>query len=68
MRKHITFCLILLAITMFSVCIAEGAEEYRLPGQGEWTLWDNPRTTNDGTPFGIRPCERVTIVDIQTTT
>ncbi len=47
------------------ICIAEGAEEYRLPGQSEWTLWDNPRTTNDGRPFIIRPGERVTIVDIQ---
>ena len=30
---------------------AEGAEEYDMPGPGEWTLWDNPRTTHDGKPF-----------------
>ena len=58
-------CFILLIITVFSVCHAEGAEEYALPGQGVRTLWNNPRTTNDGTPFIIRPGERVTIVDIQ---
>ena len=65
MKKHNTICFILLIITMFSVCNSEGAEEYYLPGQREWTLWDNPRTTNDGNPFVIRPGERVTIVDIQ---
>ena len=44
---------------------AEGTEEYYLPDRGEWTLWDNPRTTNDGKPFVILPGERVTIVSIQ---
>ncbi len=43
---------------------AEEAEEYCMPGQKERTLWDNPRTTNDGKPFVIRPGERVTIADI----
>ena len=44
---------------------AEGTEEYYMLGRREWTLWDNPRTTNDGKPFVIRPGERVTIVNIQ---
>ena len=86
MKKQITFFLILLIITMFSVCTctaeaafpydrpdgggtgiteAGGAEEYCLPGQSERTLWDNPRTTHDGTPIIIRPGERVTVVSIQ---
>ena len=44
---------------------AEGTEEYYLPGQSVWTLWDNPRNNNEGKPFVIRPGERVTIVSIQ---
>lgn len=38
--------------------------DYFLPGRGARTLWNNPRTSNNGTAHSIAPGERHTIVDI----
>ena len=39
--------------------------EYFLPSRGARTIWNNPRTTNNGTPFVIEPGERCTVVDVE---
>lgn len=40
-------------------------KELFLPSRGEYTLWDNPRTTNESKPFIINPGERCIIADIR---